>query len=225
MKRERDFVKTIVSKDSLVYDIGANMGNKTQLFRSLGANVITIEPDSTNYALLVNRFGNDKNVKVLQYAISDSIGVTNFYMDEPGSAYNTLSVKWKESLEDSSVNRWKTIRKFDNVVEVKTVTIDYLIKEYGVPKYIKIDVEGHELPCIKGLSSNIEVISFEANLPEFKSETLNIITCLRDINKNVKFNYQRDDESFELSKHISYDEFYKLLESTDIRYMEVYSFM
>ena len=40
---------------------------------------------------------------------------------------------------------------------------------------LKIDVEGYELQAMLGLSHVVPVLSFEANLPFFKDETLRII--------------------------------------------------
>ena len=41
------------------------------------------------------------------------------------------------------------------------MTLDALIRQYGVPDYIKIDVEGHEHAVVAGLSQPIKVVVFE----------------------------------------------------------------
>jgi len=224
-KQEKRFYKRLITPGSLVFDIGANIGNKSKLFAEIGSSVISIEPDTTNYELLSRRFKSNKSIKVLPFAVSNTVGTASFYMLEPGSAFNTLNVKWKETLEDAESNRWHDTKSFQKEVVVKTTTIDQLIKEFGKPGYIKIDVEGNELLCIKGLSECIDIISFEANLPEFKSETLNILDHLNGIDPKVKFNYMRHEEVFAFPEHLPYKEFYRFLESTDIRYMDIVSFM
>lgn len=201
------------------------MGNKTALYNKLGAAVIAVESDKVNYQSLTDRFKKNNKITVLPFAVSDTIGTAEFFLNEPGSAFNTLSQKWKETLEDASANRWHTSTKFDNVVKIQTVTLDHLINKYGEPGYIKIDVEGHELACIKGLTEKISVISFEANLPEFKNETLQIIEYLKNIATDIKFNYMVNDENFELPAHISADEFYDFIQATNLKYMDVFSFM
>lgn len=224
-KTEILFYKNLLSPGALIFDIGANIGNKSRLFAKFGSAVISLEPDMTNYELLVRRFKSKKKIKVLPLAVSNSRGTAKFYMLEPGSAYNTLNPKWKETLEDSEMNRWHDAKNFQKEVVVNTTTIDDLIKEYGKPGYIKIDVEGNELSCIEGLSQSIDIISFEANLPEFKNETLKILDHLNRINEKVRFNYVRNDESFEFQEHLSYTDFYSFMRSTDMRYMEIFSFM
>lgn len=223
-KREKGFFKNL-GNFKLIFDIGANQGNKTALFSRLGSNVIAVEPDDLNYNLLVARFKANVKVTVLHSAVSDIIGRAEFFLNEPGSAFNTLSLKWKESLEDKTVNRWHTETVFKNVTEVETITLDHLIKKYGKPCYIKIDVEGHELACIKGLTEEIAVISFEANLPEFKNETLQIIEHLKNIDRNIKFNYIVNDENFEYKDHVPADEFYNFINNTNLKFMDVFSFM
>lgn len=222
-KRETEFFKEL-GNFKLVFDIGANKGNKTALFKRLGSSVIAVEPDSFNYQLLLKKFHTNK-VKVLHSAVSDRTGKADFFQNEPGSAFNTLSKKWKDSLEDKTVNRWHTSTMFNNVIEVPTITLDHLINKYGKPCYIKIDVEGHELSCIKGLTQIIPVISFEANLPEFKNETLQIIEHLKNINSNIRFNYIVNDENFEYKAHVSADEFYNFMSNTNLKFMDVFSFM
>ena len=58
----------------LVFDIGANIGNKTKLFNKLGTNVISVNPDKFNYKILRTKFKNEKNITVLNCAISDVNG-------------------------------------------------------------------------------------------------------------------------------------------------------
>ncbi len=223
-KKEKGFSKRL-GNFKLVFDIGANQGNKTAMFNMLGSSVVAVEPDNFNYQLLLKRFRSNKQVTVLQAAVSDTIGKADFYLIEPGSAFNTLSQKWKESLEDQTVNRWHTTTLFNNVIEVETITLDELINKYGKPGYIKIDVEGHELECIKGLTQKVPVISFEANLPEFKIETLQIIEHLKNIYNDTRFNYIINDENFEYKVHVSADEFYDFMKDTELKFMDVFSFM
>ena len=68
-------------------------------------------------------------------------------------------------------------------------TLDRIIEDEGIPSFIKIDVEGHELEVINGLSIKIPLLSFEANFPEFKEETLLIIEKLNHIDEECTFNY------------------------------------
>jgi hypothetical protein len=73
----------------------------------------------------------------------------------------TLSTNFIEVARNSG-------REWDDtsVGDVNVVTLDSLIKEYGTPDYIKVDVEGFDLEVLTGLSSQISLISFEFNTQE-----------------------------------------------------------
>ncbi|MFC1722424.1 FkbM family methyltransferase [Patescibacteria group bacterium] len=44
---------------------------------------------------------------------------------------------------------------------VELTTLDNLISEYGIPTYIKIDVEGYEVEVLKGLKNPVKTLTFE----------------------------------------------------------------
>jgi FkbM family methyltransferase len=225
-KKEKQFFKQFVAKGDLVYDVGANIGDKVDSFLQLKARVIAIEPDPINHKRLRSRFKHKPHFTLVPFAASDNNGVANFYVQVPGSAFNTMSQKWKFSLETAAVNRWETSIAFNDTTEIKTTTLNTLIAQYGKPSFIKIDVEGHELSCLKGLTQKIKTISFEANLPEFKAETLEIVQLLKTIDANVRFKYILSGYSFAQNNTTSSaEEFYSFLQQTEERYMEIYSFM
>ena len=78
---------------------------------------------------------------------------------------------------------WKSGR-FSNLTwsektQIQITTLDALIKKFGDPQYIKIDVEGYELNVLKGLSKKSGIISFEIT-SEFFSDA---IKCLKHLKK------------------------------------------
>ena len=52
-------------------------------------------------------------------------------------------------------------QNWDDAVLVDVVTLDGLIARYGVPAFIKIDVEGSEDAVLRGLSHPVRALSFE----------------------------------------------------------------
>ena len=67
------------------------------------------------------------------------------------------------------------------------------IKKYGLPFYIKVDCEGAEELILKNLDYRIRIISFEANLPKFLGNTLNIMGYF-DNKFNSLFNLRRNNQ-------------------------------
>ncbi|GIV31999.1 MAG: hypothetical protein KatS3mg030_301 [Saprospiraceae bacterium] len=64
-----------------------------------------------------------------------------------------------------------------------------MIDEFGCPALVKIDVEGHELAVFQGLGRPLPQVVFEANLPVFLHETLEILRLLQALDAKVQFNY------------------------------------
>jgi FkbM family methyltransferase len=178
-----------------VYDVGANLGHKTDIFLRLGAKVLAVDPDPTNISVLEQSFLKNRlfrmPVTIVAKAVSDRSSVATLYLDEPGSAKNTLSPKWVDTLRHDST-RFGHPMTFGETREVQTTTLDDLINTYGLPFYIKIDVEGHEPEVLQGLHRSVPCISFEVNLPEFRSEGLRCIEILRALSPEGRFNYVVD---------------------------------
>ena len=77
--------------------------------------------------------------------------------------------------------------QFSKKTKVNTTTLNNLINSYGLPYFIKIDVEGHEEQVIKGLTHPIPIISFEANLPQFLEHSISIVKYLLNLDASSKF--------------------------------------
>jgi FkbM family methyltransferase len=209
-----------LSPGDLIFDVGANDGFKTAIFLKLGARVVCVEPDRASVSLLRQRFLKAP-VTIVAKAASDTARTVPFHVTSPGSALNTLSDKWIRALEEGDTSRFGPDIRFEQGYDVQTVTLEQLIAEHGLPCYVKIDVEGHELEVLRGLRHAVPLISFELNLPEFRSEGFECVDLLEQIEPGIEFNYVIDDR-FVSSIWLSPSEFTKWLRKTELRYLEVY---
>jgi hypothetical protein len=91
---------------------------------------------------------------------------------------------------------------------IKITTLDRLIEEFGIPRFIKIDVEGYELEVLKGLTRPIEMISFEYTTPERTVQCVECIKRLKDISNNkILCNYSIEESmEWALPKWLSSEE-------------------
>jgi FkbM family methyltransferase len=182
-------------KGALIFDIGANQGHKTDIFLRLGARVVAVEPDSSNQRILRQNFLEcrlkRKPVTIVGKAVSDKSGKAMFLIDEPGSAKNTLSQKWADSLR-TDLTRFGKKLAFTGHREIETTTLEELFRSFGMPHYIKIDVEGHEVNVLEGMRTAVPFLSFEVNLPEFAAEAKECIRILDQLAPGGEFNQASD---------------------------------
>lgn len=168
-----------------VFDIGANVGDKADVFRRLADRVLCVEADPDTAAGLTQRFRGRRGVTVEAVAVGDRVGHADL-LRKPFSGFNTLSAKWSEALDGRDLATREVVR-------VPVTTLERLIETHGRPDYVKIDVEGYELPVVAGLASAVPVLSFECNLPAFRTETDAIVARLLALDSGTRFNARRGD--------------------------------
>ena len=166
---------------SLVFDIGAFEGVKTLEYLKLGASVVCFEPNRETVKVLQEKFKNNPHVRIEMRGLSDQEGVRLFYASTV-RAQSTFS----ESLKKShwfSRDQWSPIP-----YEVEITTIMQMVKRYGLPDFVKIDVEGLEASVLRGMGdARPQSLSFEF-YPAFPEKYGECIHILQDLGYS-KFNY------------------------------------
>ena len=140
----------------LIFDIGANVGNTTQFFSTVSDKVISFEPNPELFKYLLTRF-NTSNVIIDSRGLSDKEEIKVFKIAN-ANTISTFSDDWiNKSRFSNSIYNW------NQHVDVLTTTLDLIIEQYGIPDYVKIDVEGYELEVLLGLSQLLKytIFSFE----------------------------------------------------------------
>lgn len=195
--RELRFYRSLLGVNPgrmLIFDVGANRGQRTAVFLKLGAEVVALEPDRFNQHLLARKFQGRLRkhpVTIVGKAVSDTGRVETLWVTSPGSGLNTLSEKWVRTL-DVNVAKFGSRIDYPDRQSVETTTLAALMEEFGAPRYIKIDVEGHESRVLRGLPHSVPFVSFEAILPEFQAETNECIQMLCRLSPDGRFNFSYD---------------------------------
>src|SRR6185369_5684808 len=210
----------------VIFDVGANHGGKTDIFLRLGAKVVAVEPDETNQQILHQRFLEHRRVQkpvvIVPKAMSDKSAVETMWIDAPGSAKNTLSRKWVDTLRQDET-RFGERLNFAKEKQVHTTTLDELANEYGRPFYVKIDVEGAEPSVLRGMARAVPYLSFEVNLPEFRPEGVECVDLLRRVDADGRFNYVTEcRDGLVLKEWISAEECSKLISACEEKSVEIF---
>lgn len=138
----------------LLFDIGANRGDATLAGLQKGYKVIALEPAPRVYAELVKNFIYQSQVIPLRLAAVRNVDHITFYEAEE-DGLSTVNKSW---LTDMSMPYFgKKYRE----IKVNTCSIDWLVREYGNPDLIKIDVEGGEWDVFRGMTQPYSKLTFE----------------------------------------------------------------
>jgi len=228
-QEEIDFYRNLLDgfrKGDLIFDIGANLGYKADIFMRMGAEVVSVEPDETSQEILKQKFLKyrlkKKRFAIVSKAVSEKSSIQRMWIDTPGGAMNTLSEKWAEVLRDDD-QRFGHRLSFRQWKEVETISMEQLIAQQGLPFFVKIDTEGHELSVLRGMERPVPYLSFEVNLPEFRPEGLECIQVLGRLASEGKFNYARDcRQGLALKEWATKEEFSAVLDSCTDESVEVF---
>jgi FkbM family methyltransferase len=133
-------------QSDLIYDVGLHNGDDTAYYLALGYRVVAIEADPNLAALGKQRFRipiMHDQLQILNVGVADREGTLPFWVCEG-------KTEWS-SFDQSSASRGG--RKCHSV-DVRCVPFGDIVREFGVPYYLKIDIETHDRTCLEGLDRN-----------------------------------------------------------------------
>ncbi|MCL2283453.1 MAG: FkbM family methyltransferase, partial [Fibromonadales bacterium] len=129
-----DFFK--YGKEEILVDCGAYTGDTVESFLKLPdmeyKKIISFEPDAENYKILSKKFEANSKIEIVNAGVFDKDGKISF--SETGDSVSCIHEGGK-----SSIN----IRSIDSVCQKDAATL------------IKMDIEGAELPALKGAKETI----------------------------------------------------------------------
>ncbi|BAZ29619.1 methyltransferase FkbM family protein [Cylindrospermum sp. NIES-4074] len=205
-ERRLKFYQQFVKPGDLVFDVGANVGNRTKVFLKLQAKVVAFEPQKICADFLEQILKKNPNFTLVKKALGGKEGEGKMLLGEI-SGLSTLSEEWLQMATES--NRFGE-HKWKETQSVQITTLDKAIFEFGVPSFIKIDVENFELEVLLGLSQSVACISIE-----FHAETIqNTIKCIDYVEKlspKALFQISKEAMIFELQSWVSAEEIKQIL--------------
>ena len=129
----------------VVVDVGAHLGRYALRAAAIGARVVAIEPDPSNFDLL------ERNVRMNGYSGVELI--PQAMTANPGPRMLSVAPRWNTGMSSVEPGRDSaTIDPAAGEVRVVGETLDNVVRMRGIHNidWLKIDVEGHEVPVLEG---------------------------------------------------------------------------
>ena len=186
----RRLYRPLVGQSDLVFDVGAHLGDRSAAFAALGARVVALEPQPQVARWLRRIAARHRGVTVRSEAVGRAGGTARLAVSRRTPTVSTLADGWRKKLSLSHPG-FRGVR-WEKFVEVPVTTLDALIDTYGVPKFCKVDVEGHEAEVLAGLTHPVPWISVE-----FVSGALEVaMACVQRLDElgPYEFNAVRGEE-------------------------------
>lgn len=154
-----NFISEFINEGDVLVDVGANSGNYTNFFKEKlkgTGKIYSIELHPETCSLLKNKFSNDSNIIVLNYAVSDTNNFINYF-------------KGVDSFTHNIIGHDMNFKPNQILGQIEGVRLDTLLQKEEKISLIKIDVEGAELQVLIGLEnilSKIKYLLIECHLDE-----------------------------------------------------------
>ncbi len=133
-----DFYSQFIPESGLCFDVGANVGNRVKIFLKLKSRVVAVEPQFECVEILHRVFGRNSRQTIIEKTLGEKEGNSEIMISE-SSPISSMSLRWINVVKESgrfSDEIWNKKRR------IPVTTLDHMIEQYGVPNFIKIDVEG-----------------------------------------------------------------------------------
>src|ERR1700678_1046497 len=126
-ERQFQLYSSFISQVSLVFDVGANVGNRIEAMLRCCARVVAIEPQPDCIAILTHRYAKNRRVALVEAAVGATCGRADLFrarsIDPAASLSHDFIVRTRQSGRFS--------RSYNCKMSVAIVTLDDLIATHG----------------------------------------------------------------------------------------------
>jgi FkbM family methyltransferase len=168
--------------DDLVYDVGMHVGEDTAYYLKKGFRVIGFEANPELAARCRERFAQELSegrVAIVEGAISAAdTPTTAFFLHATETVWGTIRDSWAARNAPYGESRR---------TEVPTIRFAEQLRAWGVPHYLKIDIEGADLLCLEaleGFEHRPAYVSIESDKDSFEA-------VLGELELLVRLGYER----------------------------------
>jgi FkbM family methyltransferase len=159
----------------LIFDVGMHSGLDTRFYLGKGFRVVAVEANPALAGKARTEFRADieaGRLFLVEKAIAAHDGTLPFHVNLRNPEWSTIS---RDRAERNSSAGFRS-----ETIEVPSVRLATLLERFGTPYYLKIDIEGADLECLKQLLGRAEqprYVSVECSAVEFE-ETFALLALL-----------------------------------------------
>ena len=167
-----DLLKDKISSSPIIMDIGGNKGQSIEKYLKIFDKPIihSFEPIKTEFDFMYNKFKNNKNIFLNNFALGDKTEEKEFNITAQtgNSSFNkiNLDTKWLKVRS----NQFKTSEEgyITSVQKVNVVKLDDYLKDnkIDVIDLVKIDTQGYEDKVLEGSLNSLKQNKIKAILTE-----------------------------------------------------------
>ena len=163
---------------SALLDVGANVGVYSLYAVAVGHDVVAVEPDALNIALLhenirLNQTHSTNRLRAYPIALHDKFRISDL---------NVTGGEWGAALSsfDNTINfKGDTFRPLFSQGCIGVCLDDFLHEIKFLPTHIKIDVDGNEINVLRGASRTLASDQLQSILVELDERRPDYEECLR----------------------------------------------
>ena len=144
-----------MKRADLIIDAGAHTGQDTEFYLAKGFAVVAIEANPSLADELTTKFSASVasgRLRILNLAIAERSGTQTLAVADGMTIWSSLSPEFVRRNEAAGT-RYRYI-------EVPAVTFGEILTEVGIPYYLKIDIEGLDMLCVRALHKFAERPTF-----------------------------------------------------------------
>lgn len=149
-------------RPNFIIDVGMHRGEDTEFYLAKGFDVLAIEANPKLAAAARTRFAREVEtgrLRILNVAISSTTGTERLAVSDDMTIWSSLSPEF--------IRRNEQVGTRYHYIDVPAVKFEDVLRDFGVPYYLKVDIEGLDMLCVHALHSVNDrpvFVSIESNV-------------------------------------------------------------
>jgi FkbM family methyltransferase len=175
----KSFLKKYQNSEVTLFDVGANVGKYSEMLLkyctdyNIRYRIFIFEPVRASLAVLREKFAGDPGIIINAFGLSDERKTAEIFYDKAGSSLASL---YQRELSQANI----FLRLKENI---ELITLEGYMEEHQINKidFLKIDVEGHEIPAFTGMGKFLHGDCIRAIQFEYGGANIDSRTFLKNI--------------------------------------------